>query len=53
MLPTREKQVDQFDMNGNKIATYKSITDAANITNTSPNKISDCCNLKRNSTNLF
>ena len=53
MPRTKEKQVDQFDMDGNKIATYRSLNEAERQTGTPASKISDCCNLKRNSSNLF
>lgn len=40
------KSVNQFDLNGNFIGTYKSISDAARSINTTPDQVWDCCNNK-------
>lgn len=39
----REKQVDKFDLNGNLIETFKSLTDAAKSINTAKGNIYACC----------
>lgn len=53
MKPTREKAVIQYSMNGEKIAEYISIAEAARQTNSSVEKIVNCCKLERNSHNNF
>lgn len=39
----RKKQVEQFDMNDNYIATYNSIADAERLTGTKSSSITNCC----------
>lgn len=51
--PTREKQVVQYSLNGNKIATYRSISEAARKTNSSVEKIVGCCQFVRKTHNEF
>ena len=53
MKPTREKAVVQYDMDGNKIAEYVSIAEAARQTNSLNEKIVGCCQLQRKSHNNF
>lgn len=53
MKPTREKSVIQYDMDGNKIAEYISISEAARQTNSLVEKIVACCQFKRRSHNNF
>lgn len=53
MKPTREKSVIQYDMDGNKIAEYISISEAARQTNSLAEKIVACCQFKRRSHNNF
>lgn len=52
-LPTREKSVTQFSLNGEKIATYPSTMEAGRMTNSSPEKIVICCQRKRKTHNGF
>ena len=52
-LPTREKSVTQFGLDGNKIATYPSTMEAGRATNSSPEKIVLCCQRKRKTHNGF
>ena len=42
------KKVYQFDVDGNFIASYNSVTEAMKATNISKNSISEVCNEKRN-----
>lgn len=51
--PTREKQVIQYSLNGDKIAIYRSISEAARKTNSSVEKIVNCCQLVRKTHNGF
>lgn len=51
--PTREKQVIQYSLNGDKIAIYRSISEAARKTNSSVEKIVNCCQLIRKTHNEF
>lgn len=51
--PTREKQVIQYSLNGDKIAIYRSISEAARKTNSSVEKIVNCCQLVRKTHNEF
>lgn len=53
MLPTREKAVVQFDLNGNKIAEYVSICEAARQTNSQDGKICLCCQRQREQHNGY
>ena len=53
MQPTREKEIIQFDLDGNKIAEYKSISEAARQTNSEVSKICLCCSLQRITHNDF
>lgn len=51
--PTREKQVVQYNLNGDKIAIYRSISDAARKTNSSVEKIVNCCQFTRKTHNEY
>lgn len=51
--PSRERAVVQFDLNGQKIREYKSLSEAARITDSSVAKISICCQRKRDQHNGF
>lgn len=53
MLPTRERAVVQFDLDGNKIAEYVSISDAARQTNSQSEKICVCCQRQREQHNGY
>ena len=53
MFPTREKAVVQFSLNGEKIAEYISISEAARQTNSLDEKICLCCQLQREQHNGF
>lgn len=53
MLPTRERSVVQFDLDGNKIAEFPSLREAARQTNSSDEKICVCCQLQREQHNGF
>lgn len=53
MLPTREKKVIQYDLNGKKIQEFNSIAEAARQTNSSQNKITLCCQFKRKTHNNY
>lgn len=53
MKPTRERKVIQYSMNGDKIAEYVSINEAARQTDSLPEKIVACCQLQRKSHNNF
>lgn len=53
MLPTRERAVVQFDLDGNKIAEFPSLSEAARRTNSSDEKICVCCQLQREQHNGF
>lgn len=53
MQPTREKAVIQFGLDGNKIFEYKSIAEAARMTNSSTSKITICCQRQREQHNGF
>lgn len=48
-----EKPCAQFALDGTKIASFDSITIAANLTNSNKSKIGDCCNGKRKTHNGF
>lgn len=52
-LPTREKKVTQFSLEGEKIADYPSTMEAGRSTDSSPEKIVLCCQLKRKTHNGF
>lgn len=47
------KRVCQYDLQGNLIATYRSIADAVRITNSNGGAICSCCKGLRNKTNGF
>lgn len=51
--PTREKQVVQYSLNGDKIAIYRSISEAARKTNSSVEKIVNCCQFIRKTHNEY
>lgn len=51
--PTREKQVVQYSLNGDKIAIYRSISEAARKTNSSVEKIVNCCQFTRKTHNEY
>lgn len=53
MLPTRERKVIQYDMDGKFIKEYKSISAAARETNSLPEKIIGCCRMERKTHNNF
>lgn len=53
MLPTRERKVIQYSLNGDKIAEYQSVSAAAKATNSLDEKIVLCCQMKRVSHNDF
>lgn len=53
MLPNNERAVNQYNSNGDFIATYKSITKAALSTQSEGSKITVCCQGKRLTTNSF
>lgn len=53
MQPTREKAVVQFSLSGNKIAEYKSLSEAARLTGSLNGKICQCCKLEREQHNGF
>lgn len=51
--PTREKEVVQYSLNGDKIAIYKSISEAARQTGSLGEKIVMCCQMIRKTHNNF
>ena len=53
MLPTREKPVIQYDLNGNKIKEFISVNEACRQTNSLNSKIIECCQLTRKTHNGF
>lgn len=53
MLPTRERAVVQFSLDGGKIAEYVSISAAARETNSKDEKICLCCQLQREQHNGY
>lgn len=53
MLPTRERAVVQFSLDGEKIAEYVSISAAARKTNSKDEKICLCCQLQREQHNGY
>lgn len=53
MLPTRERSVVQFDLDGSKIAEFPSLREAARQTNSNDEKICICCQLQRKQHNGF
>lgn len=53
MLPTRERAVVQFSLDGEKIAEYVSISAAARETNSKNEKICLCCQLQREQYNGY
>lgn len=48
-----KKEVSQYDLDGNYIATFDSITEAGEKTNSNPEKIVECCRLRRITSNKF
>lgn len=52
-LPTREKSVTQFSLDGEKIATYKSASEASRETNSLQEKITMCCQRQRQTHNGY
>lgn len=52
-LPTREKSVIQYDLNGKKLNEFKSTMEAGRLTNSIPEKIVLCCQLKRKTHNNY
>lgn len=53
MLPTREHKVTQFSLEGDKIAEFASMSEAARATNSLVEKICMCCERKRITHNGF
>lgn len=53
MLPTRERKVIQYSLEGVKIAEYPSIAEAARQTSSAVEKIILCCQFKRKTHNNF
>ena len=53
MLPTREKKVIQYSLDGKKLREYVSLSEAARCTNSSSAKITLCCQFKRKTHNNF
>lgn len=53
MLPTRERAVVQFDLDGNKITEYISVSEAARQTNSRIEKICACCQRQREQHNGY
>lgn len=53
MTPNNERSVVQYDLNGNKIKIFDSITQAAKETNSSIEKIICCCQYQRLTHNLY
>ena len=53
MTPVKERAVVQYDLDGNKIKIYDSITQAARETNSSIEKIILCCKHQRLTHNYF
>ena len=52
-LPTREKPVIQYNLNGEKLNEFKSTMEAGRLTNSIPEKIVLCCQLKRKTHNNY
>lgn len=52
-LPTREKSVVQFSLDGERIATYPSTMEAGRATGSLPEKIVLCCQRKRQTHNGY
>lgn len=52
-VSVRKKKVKQYDLNGNLLHTFDSITDAAIKTNSMDSKIVNCCQGLRNSHNDY
>ena len=52
-LPTREKPVIQYSLNGEKLNEFKSTMEAGRLTNSIPEKIVLCCQLKRKTHNNY
>ena len=53
MLPTRERVVIQFSLEGERLAEYVSLAEAARQTNSSVEKIVLCCQMQRKTHNNF
>lgn len=53
MKPTREREVVQYSLNGEKIKVYCSINEAARQTNSLVEKIVQCCQYQRKTHNNF
>lgn len=53
MIPHNRKAVKQYDLDGNFIATYKSIRFASESTNTNPVCIGNCCKGTQETSNGF
>ncbi len=53
MLPTRERPVVQFSLEGERLAEYVSLAEAARQTNSSVEKIVLCCQMQRKTHNNF
>ena len=53
MLPTRERKVIQYSLDGKKLAEYVSISEAARQTNSTAEKIILCCQYQRKTHNNF
>lgn len=53
MKPTREREVIQYSLNGEKIKVYCSINEAARQTNSLVEKIVQCCQYQRKTHNNF
>lgn len=51
--PTRERGVVQYELSGEKIAVYRSISEAARQTDSSVEKIIACCQMARKTHNNF
>lgn len=53
MAPTREREVVQFSLSGEKIAEYRSQSEAARLTNSLGEKICMCCRFEREQHNGY
>lgn len=53
MMPTKEREVVQFALSGEKIAEYRSLSEAARLTNSLNEKICMCCKLEREQHNGY
>lgn len=53
MKPSKERKVIQYSLNGEKVAEYISISEAAKSTNSLPEKIVECCHFTRKTHNNY